>query len=112
MPKHGEGKMVNVEGYGPASLRDLHSKVFPDMNKSEKFFRYRWQMAGEPATVTRELFESRKPKRPEGVRVKRVGRGVSQEQRYADPNYLPSITRGDLAHLSGERNTGAARQTP
>ena len=34
---------------------------------------------------------------------------VQQEVRYSDPAYLPHIPFGDLAHLSDERNTGAAR---
>lgn len=33
-----------------------------------------------------------------------------QDVRYADPDYLPHIPLGDLAHLSDERNTGAARK--
>ena len=33
-----------------------------------------------------------------------------QDARHTDPDYLPHIPFGDLAHLSDERNTGAARR--
>jgi len=33
-----------------------------------------------------------------------------QRDRYGDPEYLPETPWGDLAHLSDQRNTGAARQ--
>ncbi len=36
--------------------------------------------------------------------------GVATDRRYLDPTFLPHIPFGDLAHLSNERNTGAASQ--
>lgn len=118
MPRRGEGKMVEVEGYGPASIRDLSLRVFPEMNKSYKFFQHRLEVAGWPTVVTKELFESSKPRRPKKGKVA----GASFEkinlppqelpkctQRFADPSYLPEVPWGDLEHLSDELNTGAAR---
>ena len=40
----------------------------------------------------------------------RVSLSKRQDARYSDPDFLPHIPFGDLAHLSDERNTGAARQ--
>lgn len=33
-----------------------------------------------------------------------------QKERYSDPDFFPDVPCGDLAHLSGSRNTGAARR--
>lgn len=40
----------------------------------------------------------------------RVSLAKGQAARYSDPEFLPHIPLGDLAHLSDERNTGAARR--
>lgn len=118
MPRHGSGRTVYVEGYGQASFRDLSLKVFPEMNKSYKFFLHRCEVAGFPDQVTKEFFESSKPRRPKNGKV--VGASFDKAppsepvihkctSRYADPSHLPGIPWGDLEHLSDERNTGAAR---
>lgn len=118
MPRHGSGRTVYVEGHGNVSFRDLSIKVFKEMNKSHKFFIHRCEVAEWPSRVTKEFFESSKPRRPKNGKV--VGASYDEApppepvvhkctSRYSDPTYLPGIPWGDLEHLSDERNTGAAR---
>jgi len=93
----------------PASLIGLaleHDIPYSTLNR-------KWAEAGRPDEITEDLLEAvNRCRRPHG---KRVGNVQILERRrplsrlYSDSNYLPHIPFGDLAHLSDERNTGAAR---
>jgi len=78
----------------------------------------KWADAGKPEDIPPEMIEQvrkvrrgrRAPgKRPGMSAIKARQSGLSLQQLYSDPNYLPHIPHGDLAHLSDKGNTGAAR---
>lgn len=102
---------VVFEGFGPATFGQMAAdpKMCADLGRKQNFFRYRWKCAGMPKVVTRALFLEPKPRDPENPDVPVKNRSFSQESKYSDPKYLPDVPWGDLAHLSGDRNTGAAR---
>lgn len=56
--------------------------------------------AGKTVLTRDELYAMRRDRE-----TYKPGNGL---EKYADPNYLPNVRWGDLAHLSGSKNTGAA----
>ena len=99
---------VFVEGYGRVTFRKIADEIWPDLNRSQHSFRSIWRKAGRPETVTKEMFPPRQEKTTQ-VADQHEEPKVATDSRYKDPNFLPHIKFGDLAHLSGKENTGAAR---
>lgn len=96
-------EIAEIVGFGKTTLRD------------------RWNRMGRPGTVDDALLKpldfdrARRfslPKKPKKAVTEGPGRGctpATSNPQYLDPDDLPGIVCGDLAHLSDRRNTGAGR---
>ncbi len=73
---------------------------------------HRWTKEGRPSCIPETLLA--RPVHSGGRRRSRLD-GPMKTYRtvlaYSDPDFLPHIPLGDLAHLSATENTGAARNT-
>lgn len=95
---------VLVEGEDhKRTVGSLH-KLWPDLHRGPAFFRHVWVRLGEPAVVTKQMFADESAK-SEHMRRKTL----TTCPEYTNPLYLPHIKHGDLAHLSGNKNTEAGR---
>lgn len=108
-----KGLTVLYPPHGEVSFHDIARIHARCIGKSHAFYRARWTAFGKPGTVEERMFtlSTEEVKRLTGTSGFRGGcvDGVASDGRYLDPNFLPHIPFGDLAHLSNERNTGAAR---
>jgi len=98
------GVKIRVEGFEGEYLYSQLPALFPHLSgKTDQYFRNRHRSAGCPSPCPTEVFESVHPVACANKR----GRTSWHNKRTTDD--LPHITLGDLAHLSGKENTGAAR---
>ena len=109
----GKGKMVNYPPHGKVSFQEIATIHQHDLGKTHGFYRARWLAFGQPKTVEPRMFtmSAEEVRTVTGRTCFRGGSipGVAADRRYLDPTFLPHIPFGDLAHLSNERNTGAAK---
>ena len=108
-----KGTVVLYQPHGEVSFYDIARIHARRIGKSASFYRARWLAFGKPAVVEELMFtmSTEEVKRLTGTSGFGGGciKGVAADGRYLDPAFLPHIPFGDLAHLSNERNTGAAR---
>ena len=108
------GKKVLYHPHGEVSFHDIAKKIHKeDIGKSSSYYRARWIAFGKPESVNESMFtmsisEVKEATGSTGFSGGRI-KGVASDARYLNPGFLPHIPFGDLAHLSGSRNTGAAR---
>ena len=99
------GTKIRVEGFDGEYLYSQIPALLPHLlGKTDQYFRNRHRSAGCPSPCPAEVFESSKPL----ACANKKGRTSWHNKRTTDD--LPHITRGDLAHLSDKKNTGAARE--
>ncbi|MDR2551419.1 MAG: hypothetical protein LBD10_14610 [Desulfobulbus sp.] len=79
-----------------------------DHGLNEGTLRWRWKKAGRPDKIPAELLT---PPMPAQQQMSLRRQSPRKKDAYDDPTYLPHIKRGDLAHPSATKNTGAARNT-
>jgi hypothetical protein len=113
-PGMSNGAKVEYPPHGQVSFQEIAEIHQQDIGKTHAFYRARWLAFGQPNTVEVRMFtlSAKEVRAVTGRDCFRGGAipGVTADRRYLDPDFLPHIPFGDLAHLSNERNTGAARE--